>query len=237
MGADLVIEAVAEREGAKRDVLVRAGEAAPAGALLASSSSSFLPSRLQAGVCRPERFLVLHPLHPVEHLPVVEVVPGSRTEPGTVAEAERLLVRLGKAPVVLRREVPGYVVNRLAAALWREAAHLVLEGVASVEAVDLAASRGPCLGWAVQGPLLTYELAAPGGLGAFLAHLHPAFQAIWRDLARWEALPEGGPERLTAAVHRAYGGLDRRGLEAGWDRLLARLAALLGPDRHTEGAG
>jgi hypothetical protein len=78
--------------------------------------------------------------------------------------------------------------------------------VADPETVDLAASRGPCLGWAIQGPFLTYQLAAPGGLGAFMAHLHPAFQAIWSSLADWEAVPPGGIERLAALTARAYGG-------------------------------
>jgi 3-hydroxyacyl-CoA dehydrogenase len=204
-GADLVIEAVVEEEAAKLEVFARVAEVAPLDALLASSSSSILPSCLQAGLPNPGRVLVLHPLHPVDLLPVVEVVPGAQTAPEAVVRARVLLQQLGKLPVVLKREVPGYVVNRLAAALWREAVDLVLTGVADIEMVDLAVSRGPCLGWAVQGPFLTYQLAAPGGIGALMAHLHPAFHEIGRDLAGWEAVEPGGLERVAAAVAAAYG--------------------------------
>jgi 3-hydroxyacyl-CoA dehydrogenase len=205
-GADLVIEAVVEVEYVKRAILAQAAQHAPAEALLASSSSGILPSRLQEGLPRPERVLVLHPLHPVELLPVVEVVPGARTAPEAVIRAAVLLRNLGKVPVILKREAPGYIVNRLAAALWREAINLVLEGVADPETVDIAASRGPCLGWAIQGPFLTYQLAAPGGLGTFMTHLHPAFQAIWASLADWEAVPPGGLERLAEMAAKVYGG-------------------------------
>jgi carnitine 3-dehydrogenase len=207
--ADLVIEAVAEREAVKRQVLGAAGAAAPAGALIASASSGILPSVLQQGVVHPERVLVIHPLHPVELLPVMEIVPGAATAPEAVERARALVESLGKQPVVLRREVPGYVVNRLAAALWREAVNLVLSGVVDVAELDLAASRGPCLGWAVQGPFLTYELAAEAGLEPFMAHLGPAFATIWKSLATFDAVPPADWARLGAATRGAYGGRPR----------------------------
>lgn len=219
-GADLVIEAVAERPDVKRMVLTAAGDMAPADALIASASSSILPSRLQEGVSHPERVLVIHPLHPVELLPVIEVVPGAATAPAAVERAAALVAALGKHPVVLRQEVPGYVINRLAAALWREAINLVLTGVVDVSELDLAAARGPCLGWAVQGPFLTYQLAAPGGLGDFMAHLHPAFQAIWASLAGFDRLEPGELECIAVATAEAYGARPRAGLEAERDRLL-----------------
>jgi 3-hydroxyacyl-CoA dehydrogenase len=221
-GADLVVEAVAERLPVKQAVLAEAAAHAPAGALIASASSSILPTVLQEGLPHPARVLVIHPLHPVTLIPVVEVVPGSATAPAAVEEARRLLLGLGKIPVVLRREVQGYVVNRLAAALWREAIDLVLQGVVDVETLDLAVSRGPCLGWAVQGPFLTYELAAPGGLGPFMEHLHPAFASIWRTLARWDSLPAGALDRLDSLADEAYGHLPRHELEAERGRTLRR---------------
>jgi 3-hydroxyacyl-CoA dehydrogenase len=219
-GADLVVEAVAERLPVKQAVLAEAAAHAPLGAMIASASSSILPTQLQQGLPRPERVLVIHPLHPVPLIPVVEVVPGQGTAPYVVERARRLLLELGKLPVVLKREVQGYVVNRLAAALWREAMNLVLQDVVDVETLDLAVSRGPCLGWAVQGPFLTYELAAPGGLGPFMEHLHPAFASIWRSLGAWEALPAGALERLASLTAEAYGGAPRQVLEAERDRTL-----------------
>lgn len=219
-GADLVIEAAAERLEVKRSLLMAAARATPEEVLIASSSSTLLPSLLQAGVRHPERVLVLHPLHPVERIPVVEVVPGAQTGPGAVARARELLLALGKVPVLLRREVPGYLINRMVAALWREAVDLVLQGVASPEEVDLALSRGPCLGWSVQGPFLTYQLAAPGGLAQFMEHLHPAFEPVWQSLADWDRIGPRERERLAELVSRAYP-LERRGVwEAERDRHL-----------------
>lgn len=228
-GADLVIEAVVEEAAAKRTVLAAAAAAAPPGALLASSSSSLLPSALQEGLSDPGRVLVLHPLHPVELLPVVEVVPGPLTRPEAVDRARQLLLDLGKSPVVLTKEIPGYVVNRLAAAVWREAINLVLEGVADPTTLDLAAARGPCLGWAVQGPFLTYELAAPGGLGEFMAHLHPAFSDIWESLAKWTGLSAQQLDQLAKTTAAAYGKRDRSLLEAERDEALVKAATLLPP--------
>lgn len=231
-GAELVIEAVVEREEEKRSVLAEAAGHAPVSALLASSSSSILPSRLQEGVPHPDRLLVLHPLHPVTLMPVVEVVPGAATSAAAVNRARTLLLSLGKVAVVLKREVPGYVVNRLAAALWREALDLVLRGVADPAEVDSAASLGPCLGWAVQGPFLTYQLAAPGGIGPFMAHLHPAFASIWRSLSTWDQLSPDQLEQVVAATEQAYGRLDRAAMEAERDQALQRLLGVL---RHPEG--
>jgi 3-hydroxyacyl-CoA dehydrogenase len=230
-GADVVFEAVAERLEVKRAVLAAAEGAAPPDALMASASSSLLPSVMQEGMRRPERFLVIHPLHPVDLLPVIEVVPGGATAPEAVARAEALVGALGKHPVVLRREVSGYVVNRLAAALWREAINLVLSGVVDVRQLDLAASRGPCLGWAVQGPFLTYQLAAAGGLRPFMEHLGPAFQAIWASLATWTEVEPADLQRLARGTDAAYGETGREAREAERDRLLrAVLGALTLPD-------
>ncbi|HYG57276.1 MAG TPA: 3-hydroxyacyl-CoA dehydrogenase NAD-binding domain-containing protein, partial [Symbiobacteriaceae bacterium] len=216
-------EAVAERLEVKRAVLAAAAAAAPAEALIGSASSSILPGTLQEGVAHPERVLVIHPLNPVELIPVIEVVPGPATAVSAVAAAREFVRSLGKTPVVLGREVPGYVVNRLAAALWREAIDLVLSGVVDAAELDTAASRGPCLGWTVQGPFLTYHLAAPGGLGPFMAHLGPAFQAIWASLARWDELPPDAVAGLAAQVADAYGNTDRGALEAQRDRLLGQV--------------
>ncbi|HWH72558.1 MAG TPA: 3-hydroxyacyl-CoA dehydrogenase NAD-binding domain-containing protein [Candidatus Sulfotelmatobacter sp.] len=232
-GADVIFEAVAERLEIKRAVFSAVEAAAPTGALIASASSSLLPSVLQEGLRRPERVLVIHPLHPVDLLPVIEVVPGAATAPEAVEQARLLIESLGKRAIVLQKEVPGYVVNRLAAALWREAIDLVLAGVVDVQQLDLAASRGPCLGWAVQGPFLTYQLAAEGGLGPFMAHLAPAFSAIWSSLARWDELPAGALTGLVAQVDQAYGTEDRGALEAQRDRLLGQMIDLLQPTELT----
>ncbi|HWI53080.1 MAG TPA: 3-hydroxyacyl-CoA dehydrogenase NAD-binding domain-containing protein [Symbiobacteriaceae bacterium] len=222
---DVVFEAVVERLDVKRKVLAHIEAAAEEDALIASASSSILPSVLQEGLQYPGRVLVVHPLHPVDLLPVIEVVPGAATAPAAVERAAALVAALGKHPVVLKQEVPGYVVNRLAGALWREAINLVHAGVVDVTQLDLAASKGPCLGWAVQGPFLTYQLAAPGGLGPFMAHLAPAFASIWASLAAWDRLPPGALESLSAAANQAYPPERRGALEAARDRKLKAVLA------------
>lgn len=227
--ADVIFEAVTERLAEKRAVLTAVEAAAQPDALIASASSSILPSLLQQGMARPERVLVIHPLHPVDLLPIIEVVPGAATAPAAVDRAHALVSALGKRAVVLKKAVPGYVVNRLAGALWREAINLVLADVVDVAQLDLAASKGPCLGWAVQGPFLTYQLAAPGGLGPFMAHLEPAFASIWASLAAWDRLPPGALESLIAAVDEAYPPQRRGALEEERDR---RLKAMLTGLQH-----
>jgi len=231
-GADVVFEAVAERLEVKRAVLATVEAAAPPHALIASASSSLLPSVLQAGMARPERALVIHPLHPVDLLPVIEVVPGAATGPETLERARALVATLGKQPILLRREIPGYVVNRLAAALWREAMNIVLEGVVDIRQLDLAASRGPCLGWAVQGPFLTYQLAAPGGLAPFMEHLGPAFESIWESLASWTSLSPEALAHLAGGTDEAFADRPREALEAERDLGLKAVQIALGPLRR-----
>jgi carnitine 3-dehydrogenase len=226
-GTQVVIEAVTEDEHAKEGVIRAISAASGPEVILASSSSSLLPSRLQQMALYPERVLVLHPLHPVEQIPVIEVVPGERSSQEVVSQAVQFVTDLGKVPVVLRREVPGYVVNRLTAALWREALDLVLTGVIEPEELDRAASKGPCLGWAVQGPFLTYHLAAAGGIGPFLEHLGPAFGRIWVDLADWTTLSEEAVERLAKDVGKAYSGRPRDTWEAERDRGLQAVVRVL----------
>ena len=204
--ADWVIEAISEDVVAKQKVTEAIEQVASADALITSSSSGLTPTEIFGRVRRLDRCLITHPLNPPELIPLVEIVPEGRTSPAAVARAVDYLRALGRYPIVLKKAVPGYVVSRIAAAVWREAIDLVLRGVISVDDLDRAVSLGPALGWAAAGPHLTYHLAASdGGVTAFLQHLLGTFEKTWETgLATWHRLEPEQQRALTHAVERAY---------------------------------
>lgn len=226
-GADWVIEATPEDLALKQRLFDNLGQIAPPETII-SSSSSGLPITDIAARCREAtRCVVAHPLNPPELIPLVEVVPGKFTAPDTVERVREWLRALGRIPIVLKREVPGNAVGRIAAAVWRECIDLVLTGVVEVDDIDRAVSLGPGLGWAAAGPHLTYHLGAgEGGVGLFLQQLLQAFEQWWGSLSHWDRLEPEQVRALTAQIERAYGKrLDALG-EARDRRLAAILQAL-----------
>jgi carnitine 3-dehydrogenase len=205
-GADLVLEGGPERLEVKRELFATLDAAAAPDVLLASSSSGLTPSQFQGGCRHPERVLVAHPFNPPHLVPLVEVVGGELTSAEAVDSAMAVMRHLGKQPIRLRRELPGHVANRLQAALWREAYHLVGEGVVSVSDLDLAISSGPGLRWALLGPFATQHLSGgPGGLEHVLEHLGPPMVDWWADLGSPELTPEL-VATLVAGVQDELGG-------------------------------
>jgi 3-hydroxyacyl-CoA dehydrogenase len=178
---------------------------APAGVLLTSSSSGLAPKDV-FGMCRhADRCLVVHPLNPPELIPVVEVIAGPKSSAEARERADGYLRALGRMPVHVRKAVPGYVVGRIAAAVWRECIDLVLTGVVDVDDLDRAVSLGPALGWAVAGPHLTYHLSAGDqGVQIFLQRLLQSFESWWSNLATWHQLDPDQQRALTHAIERAY---------------------------------
>jgi len=176
-------ETIPENLEMKRRLYAEVESFAPSTSVIASSSSALKPSLLQAGMAHPGRFLVAHPCNPPYLMPVVEIVGGELTQPWAIESARRFYEALGKQTVVLRREVVGHLVNRLQAALWREAVHLVVEGVASVAEVDLAVTAGLGARWTVCGPHEIFHLSGgPQGMAAFLERLGPSVETWWDDL-------------------------------------------------------
>ncbi|MFB0558899.1 MAG: 3-hydroxyacyl-CoA dehydrogenase family protein, partial [Candidatus Bathyarchaeia archaeon] len=162
--ADFVMESVYESYEVKKSVFSEMDRVAPEDTILASSTSGLLMTEIQRAVeLHPERCIVAHPWNPVHLIPLVELSPGELTSRRTVERTCAVMENIGKVPVVLRKEVPGFIANRLSAALWREALDLVDSGVASVEDVDKAVRAGPGIRWAIMGPYLTYHLG--GGAG------------------------------------------------------------------------
>jgi len=223
--ADLVIESGPERVDVKRELFAVLDEAAAADVVLASSSSGFGPSAFQDACRHPERVVVAHPFNPPHLVPLVEVVGGRTTSEETIAATMKVMTLLGRRPVRVRAELPGHVVNRLQAALWREAYDLVRRGAITVADLDQAVASGPGLRWALLGPIATQHLSGgPGGLTHVLEHLGPPMVDWWDDLGTPHLTPELS-EQLVEGVREEMGGRERD-LLARRDRALSELIAL-----------
>ena len=212
--AQFVQENGPERLDLKRDLFRRLDEAAPADALLATSSSTLMVSEVQDACARhPERVVLGHPFNPPHLIPLVEVAGGRATTPESVERALGFYRALGKHPIHLRKEVRGHVANRLQAALWQEAFHLVAAGVASVEDVDAAIAHGPGLRWALLGPFLNLHLSGgEGGIGElFEKPLWGATEGMWRDLGSVSVDAELGRRVADGVAEElaAHGGRER----------------------------
>ena len=182
-GAGHIQEALPENLELKHRAYREVEAAADPRAILASSSSGLQPSALQAGMRHPERLVVAHPNNPPYLMPLVEIVGGRLTSGQALAGTGAFYQGLGKKKVRLGKEVTGHLVNRLQAALWREAVHLVAEGYASVADVDRTITEGLGARWAVCGPHEIFHLSGgPEGMAGFLDRLGPALESWWADL-------------------------------------------------------
>ncbi|WP_160288838.1 L-carnitine dehydrogenase [Pseudomonas sp. QL9] len=181
--ADFIQESAPERLDLKLDVHAKISAAAKPDAIIASSTSGLLPSEFYADAIHPERCVVGHPFNPVYLLPLVEVVGGEKTDPAAVQAAISVYSNLGMRPLHVRKEVPGFIADRLLEALWREALHLVNDGVASTGEIDDAIRFGAGLRWSFMGTFLTYTLAGGNaGMRHFMAQFGPALQLPWTYL-------------------------------------------------------
>lgn len=228
-GADLVQENGPEKPEFKQALWPRIAAAAPAQALLLSSSSA-IPASVQAQRLDAEaaaRMLVGHPFNPPHLVPLVEVVPGARTAAQAVDEAVAFYAALGKTPQVVHREIAGFVANRLQAALFRECVHLVREGVVSIDELDSIVRHSIGLRWAAGGPFESFHLGGGAkGLAGFIAHFGAGLETRWRDLGA-PCFDEATTALLVRQAAEGFGGLTRDQLEARRDaRQLAMLAAL-----------
>ncbi len=203
--AQWVIEAGPEDLKTKQRMFEAIESVAGKARVVTSSASALKIADIAARCVRQERCLIAHPLNPPELIPLVELVPGPATDPALVELVKGWLHALGRIPVLIKKPVPGNVATRIAAAVWREAIDLVLQGVIGVEDLDRAVSVGPALGWAAAGPHLTYHLAAgERGVSGFLQHLLHTFEAIWQELPSWSKLDPEEQRRLIHAIEKAY---------------------------------
>lgn len=225
--ADFIQESGPERLDLKQDLLAQIDAAAPAGSLIASSTSGYGPTDLAAAATgHPERIVVGHPFNPAHLIPLVELVPGPTTPAELVDRGLDIYRGIGKKPILVRAELPGHVTNRLQAALWQEAYSLVQRGVVSVADIDTAISYGPGLRWSVLGPLALQHLSGgAGGMRHLLEHLGPP-QEVWMHDLRQVHLDEELTNRLVAGVDAELAGRDPQRMAAERDEMLIRLLAL-----------
>ncbi|MEV3966820.1 3-hydroxyacyl-CoA dehydrogenase NAD-binding domain-containing protein [Streptomyces sp. NPDC050698] len=227
--ADVVQENGPERAGFKKDLFATLAREAPAHALLLSSSSA-IPSTAFTGELAEEdaaRVLIGHPFNPPHLVPLVEVVPGERTGEEAVRAAVDFYASVGRTPVVERKEIPGFVGNRLQNALGREAVYLVDQGVVTPEELDKVMTNSLGLRWAAVGPFLGSHLGGgPGGYRHLVAHIGASMRQTGAG-GGTPPLDEERQERLIEAVEKAYGSSTYSELTETRDRRqLAVLAAL-----------
>ncbi len=189
--ADFIQESAPENDDLKRRLHARIDAAARPATVIASSSSGLLPTSFQADCRRPERVLVGHPFNPVYMLPLVEVLGGEKTSPAAIEQAIAFYKRIGMRPLRVKVEVPGYIADRLQEALWREALHLIADGVCTTGDIDDAIRFGPGLRWSFFGTCLIYHLAGGDeGMAHFMEHFGPALELPWTSLKGPELTPE-----------------------------------------------
>jgi len=190
-GADFIQESAPERLDLKIDLHEKISSAARPNVLIASSTSGLLPSEFYAKAKHPERCVVGHPFNPVYLLPLVEVVGGMRTSPDAVQAAIAVYKSLGMHPLHVRKEVPGFIADRLLEAMWRESLHLVNDGIATTGEIDDAIRYGAGIRWSFMGSFLIYTLAGgDAGMRHFMAQFGPALKLPWTKLEAPE-LTEG----------------------------------------------
>ncbi|MFE0190130.1 3-hydroxyacyl-CoA dehydrogenase NAD-binding domain-containing protein [Streptomyces sp. NPDC058989] len=225
--ADVVQENGPEDAAFKRELFATLVREAPSHALLLSSSSAIPSSDFTGGLDDAGRILIGHPFNPPHLVPLVEVVPGARTSEDAVNRAVAFYRTVGRVPVVERKELPGFVGNRLQNALSREAIHLVEQGVVTPSELDTIMVNSLGLRWSTVGPFLGAHLGGgPGGYRHMAEHIGPSMRRMWDSLGRPEQSP-AQTERLIAAVEDAYGSRPYGELaQERDDRQLAVLAAL-----------
>jgi carnitine 3-dehydrogenase len=181
--ADFIQESAPERLDLKVELHERITQAARPDVLIGSSTSGLLPTEFYAKARHPERCVVGHPFNPVYLLPLVEVVGGNKTSPEAVAAAIAVYKAMGMHPLHVRKEIPGFIADRLLEAQWREALHLVNEGVATTGEIDDAIRFGAGMRWSFMGSFLIYTLAGgDAGMRHFMAQFGPALKLPWTKL-------------------------------------------------------
>ena len=223
-GVAFIQENGPERLDAKREILAQIEQNVGPDVVIASSTSSLRASDMQFGARAPARILVAHPMNPPHLIPMVELVSGDHTSQEAMETAERFYAQMNRVTIRVKREVPGHLANRLTSALFREAVHLVAEGIADVEDIDKAVAYGPGMRWAFMGPHLTYHLGGgQAGYRGYLDHLGPTQEARWKTLGTPE-LSETVKTKLVDGVARELSGQDEATLI---ERRDAALVALL----------
>jgi ketoreductase RED1 len=226
-GADLVQENGPERIEFKQDLWERIGKVVGAHALMLSSSSAKTATEQALQMSRPGRLLVGHPFNPPHLIPLVEVVPGEKTSPEAVDDAVAFYAALGKVPRVVRKEMPGFVANRLQRAIFRECCYLVIQGVVKVDELDDIVTSSIGLRWAADGPFRSFHLGGgAGGFKSFFKQFGPGLNEAWKNMAPVN-LDEAAQDKIIAQAEASFAAQPPEQLESERDaRQLAIIRAL-----------
>jgi 3-hydroxyacyl-CoA dehydrogenase len=223
-GASYVQESSPEDLATKRAVFAELDRLADPAAILASSSSALVPSSFTEALAGRARCLVVHPINPPYLVPAVELVPAPWTTAATLEQARLLMVEIGQAPIVMKGELDGFIMNRLQGALLQEAFRLIADGHATPEDVDIGLKQGIGLRWSFIGPFETIDLNAPGGVRDYVRRYEALYQRLWPSqnrIASWAGTVDALEAARAALLPR-----DRLSERQAWrDRRLMALAA------------
>ncbi|MCA0434036.1 MAG: L-carnitine dehydrogenase [Proteobacteria bacterium] len=233
--SDFIHEAAPEREELKIRLFKEIDAAARPDVIIASSSSGFLPTNLQSQCAHPERIIIGHPFNPVYLLPLVETVPGEKTSEEAMDRAGVYFEAIGMHVLRLKKEIMGYICDRLQEALWREALHILNKDIGTTGDIDDSIVYSAGMRWAFMGSFLTYHLAGgPGGMRDFIKQFDPTLELDWTDLKfpKWNATLE---QRLVEGCEAQAGGRAVREIEAKRNAVLVDMMKLF--KKHKIGAG
>lgn len=234
-GADFIQENVPEREDLKIGVFEQIGEYAPEDVVVASSSSGLLPTRLQSRCRHPQRLVIGHPFAPVYLLPLVEVVGGEDTSAAAIAAACTFYKRIGMRPLHVRKEIEAYIADRLQESVWREALHLINDGVATAAEIDAAITGGPGLRWAFMGTLMAWHLGGgPGGMRHTIEQFGPALKLPWTHMDAPE-LTDELKQRIVEGCEAETAGREFAELERRRDVCLVKIQQVLAEHWYAPG--
>lgn len=181
--AEFIQECATENYALKTKLMSTIGNYAKPNAIISSSSSGLLPTRIYSKCKNPKRSLIGHPFNPVYLLPAVEIVPGKKTSAKYLNQAKKFYKSISMNPILVKKELPGYLSDRLQEALWREGLHIINEGYATTEDLDRAIEDGPGLRWSLMGTFLTFHLAGgKAGMKHMLEQFGPALKLPWTKL-------------------------------------------------------
>ena len=181
--ADLIQECATENYALKTKLMSFIDKYSKPNAIILSSSSGLLPTKIYSKCKNPERTMIGHPFNPVYLLPAVEIVPGKKTSKKYLNKTKKFYKSISMKPIMVKHELPGYLSDRLQEALWREGLHIIKEGHATTEDLDRAIQDGPGLRWSLMGTFLTFHLAGgKSGMKHMLEQFGPALKLPWTKL-------------------------------------------------------
>ncbi len=221
--AQFIQENVPERLPIKHSIYAEVEPELSADAIVSSSTSGLTLDALQQGWRDPSKLILGHPFNPPHLIPLVELTANDATGSDVLNRTETFYEDLGKVTIRIKKGMPGHVANRLQAAVWREAVHMAIEGVASVEDIDKAMWAGPGLRWAAMGPTTLFHLGAgDGGLRAFCNHFKDTFNGWWDDLGN-PRLDEDVINKLVDGINDQTQGQSTEELSAQRDKMLTAM--------------